>query len=95
MHGFHCIMCPTYNTRYGNLCIVGQVLLEPSTLFTPVCYKHTHYYSSFSLATAILQVQEYAVSAYFPSFRYTLQDGGIKSDITMHAAGHEWHWLLL
>ena len=38
-------------------CIIGQVLLELSTLFTPVCYKHTHYYSS--LATAVLQVLEY------------------------------------
>ena len=27
----------------------------------------------------------------FPSFRYTLQDGGVKNDITMHAAGNEWH----
>ena len=36
--------------------IIGQVLLEPSTLFTPVCYKRTHYYS---IATAVLQVLEY------------------------------------
>ena len=38
-------------------CIIGQVLLEPPTLFAPVCCKHTHYYSS--SATAVLQVQEY------------------------------------
>ena len=38
-------------------CIIGQVPLEPSTVFTPVCCKHTHHYSS--LAMAVLQVQEY------------------------------------
>ena len=38
-------------------CIIGQVLLEPFTLFTSVYYKHTCYYNS--LATAVLQVQEY------------------------------------
>ena len=52
-----------------------------------------HITTCFSLATVVLQVQEY-LHAHFPSFRYTLRDGGImlmyfKSDITMYATEHE------
>ena len=66
-------------------CIIGRVLLEPSTLFTPACYKHTHYYS---IAT-VLQILEYLHASH--DFGILCKMLSINNDITMHATGHEWH----